>query len=40
MGIDESDGQKLLEWDKNLKPFEDLWVLVKNYTTLNASWTK
>lgn len=29
-----------MEWDKNLKPFEELWSLVKNYTTMNASWTR
>lgn len=40
LSIDETDGQKLVEWDKNLKPFEELWTLVKGYTTQNVSWTR
>jgi dynein heavy chain, axonemal len=40
LGMEEFDGHKLFEWDKNLKPFEELWSLAKSYTTLNVSWTK
>jgi dynein heavy chain, axonemal len=29
-----------LEWDKNIKPFEELWILAKNYTTSSVGWTK
>lgn len=38
--MDETEPTKLLEWDKNLKPFEELWNLVKNYMTLNQTWTR
>jgi dynein heavy chain, axonemal len=40
LGMEESEGSKLVEWDKNIKPFEELWSLAKNYTTYNVSWTK
>ena len=26
--------------DKNLKPFEELWNLVKNYSANSQAWTK
>ena len=40
LGIEDTDGSKAMEWDKNLKPFEELWSLIKNYTALSAGWTR
>lgn len=40
LGMNVSEFPKLLEADHNLKPFEELWVLVRDFSSNYASWTK
>lgn len=38
--MDETPPNKIYQIDKILKPFEELWQLVKNYQINNQSWSK
>lgn len=38
--MDETPAAKIMEIDKILKPFEELWGLVKNYHSCNQIWSK
>jgi hypothetical protein len=40
LGMNVSEFPKLLEADLHLRPFEELWVLVRDFSSSYAVWTK